>query len=90
MALNSTWRAHDNLLGLVIHPGGAEPVFAGQDARFIFRLENPDRSPRFGIALQWRDQPPQYADVPARVRRPLLWPFPPAGAAGRGRAASGC
>lgn len=66
VALNSMWRAHDNLLGLVIHPGGAEPVFAGQDARFIFRLENPDRSPRFGIALQWRDQPPQYADVPAR------------------------
>lgn len=66
VALNSMWRAHDNLLGLIIHPSGAEPVFAGQDALFIFRLENPDPLPRHGIALQWRDRPPQYADVPAQ------------------------
>jgi uncharacterized protein (DUF58 family) len=66
VALNSMWRAHDNLLGLIIHPGVAEPVFAGQEARFTFRLDNPDLMPRYGIALQWRDRPLHYIDVPAQ------------------------
>ncbi len=65
VAHNSMWQAHDTLLGLVLHPGNAEPVFAGQEASFRFRLENPDPKPRYGVALQWRDQPPQYVDVPA-------------------------
>lgn len=66
VALNSMWRAHDNLLGLVIHPGVAEPVFAGQAARFSYRLEQPGLDPRYGVALQWRDGLPQYVDVPAQ------------------------
>ncbi len=66
VALNSMWRAHDNLLGLVIHPGVAEPVFAGQAARFSYRLEQPGLDRRYGIALQWRDGLPQYVDVPAQ------------------------
>lgn len=65
VALNSMWQAHDNLLGLIVHPGGAEPVFAGQEAQFSFRLENPHPDPRYGIALQWREGPPRYVDVPA-------------------------
>ena len=66
VALNSMWRAHDNLLGLVIHPGVAEPVFVGQDAQFSYRLDQPGMAVRYGIALQWRDRPPQYVDVPAQ------------------------
>lgn len=66
VALNSMWRAHDNLLGLVIHPGVAEPVFAGQAARFSYRLEQLGLDPRYGVALQWRDGLPQYVDVPAQ------------------------
>ena len=65
VALNSMWQAHDNLLGLIVDSGGAEPVFAGQEARFTFRLENPDAKPRYGMGLQWQNQPPCYADVPA-------------------------
>ena len=65
VALNSMWQAHDHLLRLIVHPGQAEPVFAGQEARFNFRLENPDPAPRYGVALQGRDQPPHYVDVPA-------------------------
>lgn len=65
VALNSMWQAHDNLLDLVIHPGGAEPVFAGQEACFTFRLENPHARPRRGVALQWRDRAPCYVDPPA-------------------------
>ena len=66
VALNSMWQAHDNLLGLIVHSGGTEPVFAGQDACFNFRLENPGRAPRHGIALQWRDRAPLYVDIPAQ------------------------
>ncbi|NJM13662.1 MAG: DUF58 domain-containing protein [Synechococcaceae cyanobacterium SM1_2_3] len=66
VALNSMWQAHDNLLGLIIHPGQADPVFAGQDAAFTFRLENPDPKPRYGVGLQWRDQSPQYVNPPAQ------------------------
>jgi uncharacterized protein (DUF58 family) len=65
VALNSMWQAHDNLLGLIVHPGGADPVFAGQEARFSLRLENPGPKPRYGIGLQWCDQPPCYVDLPA-------------------------
>ncbi len=65
VAHNSMWQSHDTLLGLIVHPGSAEPIFVGQEARFQFRLENPDPQPRYGVGLQWRDQPPQYVDVPA-------------------------
>lgn len=64
IAHNSMWQAHDTLLGLIIHPADVEPAFVGQDARFRFRLENPDPKPRYGIALQWHDQPPSYVDMP--------------------------
>lgn len=65
IVLNSMWQTHDNLLGLIIHPGHAESVFVGQDAQFSFRVENPHSKPRYGVALQWRDRLPQYVDAPA-------------------------
>ena len=76
VALNSMWRAHDNLLGLVIHPGFAEPVFAGQAARFSYRLEQPGLDPRYGVALQWRDGLPQYVDVPAQGSATVMLTIP--------------
>lgn len=66
VALNTMWQAHDNLLDLVIHGNGAEPVFVGQEARFHFRLENPRRMLRYGVALQWREREPEYADIPGQ------------------------
>lgn len=65
VAHNSMLQAHNTLLGLVLHPGDAEPIFVGQDAQFRFRLDNPNPKPRYGVGLQWRDQPPQYVDLPA-------------------------
>ncbi len=65
VAQNSIWQAHDTLLGLVVHPGSAEPTFVGQPVHFRFRLENPHAKPRYGVALQWQDQPPCYVDLPA-------------------------
>jgi len=66
VALNAMWRAHNNLLDLRVYPGSAQPVFAGQPARFTFNLENPDPQPRYSIALQSRYEPPHYADIAAR------------------------
>lgn len=68
VALNSMWQAHDNLLGVLVHPGQAEAVFAGQTAHVRFCLENREPRPRHGIALQWRDAAPGgavYASLPA-------------------------
>ena len=56
-----TWR---NLLGLQVHGGRAEPVFAGQDAWFCIELGNPRRSHRPGIELGRQGQAPEFTDLP--------------------------
>ncbi len=66
VALNTMWHSHNLLLNLIVHPGSADPVFAGQQACFTFRLENPDARTRYGIALESGRHPSQHADIPAR------------------------
>jgi uncharacterized protein (DUF58 family) len=66
VALNNMRRCHDNLLNLQVQAAGTEPVFTGQMANFAYGLDNPDETPRYGIALQGRDVPPVVGDVPAR------------------------
>lgn len=66
VALNSMWRCNTNLLHLRLQPGPVEPVFAGQTARFIFRLDAPDGQVRYGVGLQWQDEEPVFADIPAQ------------------------
>ncbi len=41
-----------NLAGLVVRGGPAQPVFAGESAQFLLRVENPSRLPRQRIALR--------------------------------------
>jgi uncharacterized protein (DUF58 family) len=65
VALNAMWRTNRNLVGLRIHSARVEPVFAGHEARFCYRLDNPDDQTRYGIGLHWRDQSPRYTDLPA-------------------------
>lgn len=63
LAHNSMWQAHDALLGLVIHPGAAQPAFVGDTLHFALRVENPHAQARYGIGIQ-RDPPaPHYVDV---------------------------
>lgn len=52
VAILHTWH---NLLGLRLLPGKAEPVFAGQQATFVVRLENPRNALRPGIQLEQGD-----------------------------------
>jgi uncharacterized protein (DUF58 family) len=67
IALNAMWRSHENLNRLVLRPAEAAPVFAGQQAHFVYQLANFAAHPRHSVALQWPAGEAQYADVPAQA-----------------------
>src|SRR5690606_37649286 len=56
--------SHDNLRSVDIGFAGAEPVFAGDSARFRFRLTGKDASARYELELVSRDARSGPADVP--------------------------
>ncbi len=51
VAVVAMLHAFRNLASLVLRPGRAEPVFAGQPAEFSLQLANPGRGERFAIRL---------------------------------------
>ena len=65
IGLNAMWRCHENLNRLALHPGEAAPVFAGEQAHFVYRIVNPSAYARYGIGLQWQTGETSYVDVPA-------------------------
>jgi uncharacterized protein (DUF58 family) len=67
VALNAMWRCHENLHRLEIHALEAAPVFAGEHARFVYRLNNASPESRYSIALQASEGETRYADVPAQA-----------------------
>ena len=71
-AILHTWR---NLLGLRISPGQVSPVFAGQQALFQLRVENPSSLQRFGIVLKQKKIQGESADIPAGEGRLLHLPL---------------
>ena len=75
-ALNGMWRCNANLLRLRVHPGRAEAVFAGQTACFRFQVENPTPQQRYGVGLQWHNQPPFFADIPANGSESFMVSIP--------------
>lgn len=75
LAHNSMWQAHDALLGLILHPGSAEPVFSGETLHFPLRLENPHAHPRYGIGIQLDKHPPQYVDIAPQTMTTLRLPL---------------
>ncbi len=59
-----------NMAALVLRPGRAEPVFAGQPAEFSVLLINPGRIERFAIRLHAAGMvAPETADVAARAEQ---------------------
>lgn len=52
VAIVALLHAYANLSALVLKPGRAEPVFAGQPAEFSLQLSNPGRGDRQAIRLQ--------------------------------------
>lgn len=73
-------QTHRNLAGVRVAGGGAEPVFAGETAKFVVVLENRTRLPRYAVDVGIEGQVYR-TDVPVResVRIELSVP-----AAGRG------
>jgi uncharacterized protein (DUF58 family) len=55
-----TWR---NLAHLRLRPGKTEPVFAGDQARFIILAENRGRIARRSVAIRFGEHRPSYVDV---------------------------
>ena len=56
-----------NLAGLVLSPGRAPDVYAGEDAPFELRVENPTRLARYAVWIDFEHvpEPRQAIDVPA-------------------------
>lgn len=52
LALVTMHHCHRNLAGLTLRYGGAEPAFAGQEAKFRITLVNDSAVPRFGLTLR--------------------------------------
>lgn len=72
-AILHTWR---NLLGLSLRAGQVAPVFAGQDALFQIRLDNPSRLDRFGLSLRQKRHQGESADLPQGENQLLRLPLP--------------
>jgi len=67
LGLVSMHFTHANLLRLRLRPGRAEPVFAGEPARFDLLLENASLSPRHAVGLApHRGVVQEFADIGAR------------------------
>ncbi|KAB7619762.1 DUF58 domain-containing protein [Alkalilimnicola sp. S0819] len=65
-----------NLNGLLIRPGQAEPVFAGQQARFPLHLENPLSRPRPALELRHGKDHPVHVDLDGRDQGSVVLPIP--------------
>ena len=63
LGLVAMHHCHRNLNGAVIRFAGADPVFAGQPARFGIALENPSSGARYDLRVQRGDQAPDGRDV---------------------------
>jgi uncharacterized protein (DUF58 family) len=72
-AILHTWR---NLLGLRLRPGQVSPVFAGQQALFQLRVDNPSTLQRFGIVLKQKKHQGESTDLPAGESRLMHLPLP--------------
>jgi uncharacterized protein (DUF58 family) len=57
----SIYHCHRNLAGVCIHYLGGKPVFAGDDIRFQFALENESTNSRWQMRVDW-DQNQEFCD----------------------------
>jgi uncharacterized protein (DUF58 family) len=63
LAVVSILHTYRNLAQLRISTAKSEPVFAGQEACFHLRLDNPSAQPRFAIGLSRGANPIAYRDI---------------------------
>jgi len=65
-----------NLTGLILHGGATAPVFAGENALFHLRVENPSRLPRQRIGLRHAQGQGEPGDIPAAAEAVIDLPLP--------------
>ncbi len=68
--------AFRNMAQLEIHAGYVEPVFAGEQARFVFHFNNPGTLPRHQIHLHDDDGHKTVFDLPAQTSTPIELALP--------------
>ena len=66
LGINAILHTYRNLARLEISPGRAQPVFAGDQARFTLVLGNPGALDRFAVGITRDRKEVVYSDVPAR------------------------
>jgi uncharacterized protein (DUF58 family) len=72
----SMLHAFRNMAQLEIHAGYVEPVFAGEQARFVFHFNNPSTLDRYRIHLHDDYGHRTAFDLPARHSTPVELPIP--------------
>jgi uncharacterized protein (DUF58 family) len=72
LALNAMIHTFRNLANLRVTGGRAEPVFAGDVARFLVHLGNAADTERYAIGLTHDGTDPAFVDVPARATMPAV------------------
>lgn len=68
--------AFRNMAQLEIHAGYVEPVFAGEQARFVFHFNNPGALPRYQIHLHDDTGHETVFDLPAQLSTPVELSLP--------------
>jgi uncharacterized protein (DUF58 family) len=68
--------AFRNMAQLEIHAGHIEPVFAGEQARFVFHFDNPGNLERHQLQLHDDDGHETVFDLPARTSTPIELALP--------------
>jgi uncharacterized protein (DUF58 family) len=76
MAVMSMLYAFRNLAHLQIHAGHVAPVFAGEDAQFVFHFDNPGTLARYQIHLHDDESHRTVFDLPARGSTPVQLAIP--------------
>ena len=76
MAVMSMLYAFRNLAHLSIHAGHVTPVFAGEDARFVFHFDNPSTLARYQLHLHDDTGHRTTFDLPAQSSTPIHLSIP--------------
>ena len=72
VALLAALHGFRNLAGLVVRPGRAEPVFAGELAAFECHIDNPSRHPRLALGVEAENATGFELDIPPSASAPAV------------------
>ena len=65
LGMISILHSYHNMARLTIRAGKSNPVFCGEQARYVLHVDNENRQPRYAVAFQLVGQTPVIVDIPA-------------------------